>query len=71
MMCVGIPVVKKCELRPGIGLCDDCGEPRWPQEYMGYGMMICTDCIEKDKAFYVPPKKHELKSIKQRTSIRT
>lgn len=38
------------ELRPGIGLCDDCGEPRWPQTDMGYGTLICADCRAKDDA---------------------
>ena len=38
-----------CELRPGIGLCDGCGLPKWPQEYVGYGIMLCLDCIAKDK----------------------
>ena len=38
----------KTELRPGIGLCDDCGEPRWPQVYVGLGIMLCLDCIEKE-----------------------
>jgi hypothetical protein len=33
-----------CEIRPGIGLCDDCGKPAWPQRYMGYGCMVCLDC---------------------------
>jgi hypothetical protein len=40
---------RKTELRSGIGLCDGCVEPRWPQEYVGYGIMLCLDCIEKDK----------------------
>ena len=35
----------KTELRPGIGACDDCGEERWPQQYAGYGMMVCLDCF--------------------------
>lgn len=35
----------KTELRPGIGACDDCGEERWPQTYVGYGMMVCLDCL--------------------------
>jgi hypothetical protein len=34
-----------CELRPGIGLCDECALPKWPQRYMGYGFMVCLDCI--------------------------
>lgn len=34
----------KTELRPGIGLCDQCMEPRWPQKYVGYGIMLCEDC---------------------------
>lgn len=35
-----------CETREGIGLCDDCGKPKWPQKYMGYGCMVCLDCID-------------------------
>ena len=35
----------KTELRPGIGACDDCGEERWPQQYAGYGIMVCLDCL--------------------------
>lgn len=34
-----------CEIREGIGLCDDCGKPKWPQRYMGYGCMVCLDCL--------------------------
>lgn len=34
----------QCELRPGVGLCDMCGLPKWPQLYMGYGCMLCLDC---------------------------
>ncbi|MDE2102319.1 MAG: hypothetical protein KGL39_34050 [Patescibacteria group bacterium] len=41
--------VTKCELRPGIGLCDACGLPKWPQKYEGYGSMICLDCIEAER----------------------
>ena len=44
------PPAQKTELRPGIGLCDQCGEPRWPQRYVGYGMMICDDCGRGEKA---------------------
>jgi len=36
-----------CETRKGIGLCDECSLPKWPQEYVGYGMMICLDCLNK------------------------
>ena len=36
----------KCELRPGIGLCDSCGLPKWPQQYMGNGSMVCKDCLD-------------------------
>lgn len=36
----------RCELRQGIGLCDECGQSKWPQAYMGYGWMICLDCID-------------------------
>ena len=39
----------KCVLRPGIGLCDECSKPNWPQEYVGYGAMVCLDCLDKDK----------------------
>ena len=35
----------KAELRPGIGLCDQCGLPKWPQQDIGYGMMLCADCL--------------------------
>lgn len=38
---------KPCELRPGIGLCDNCNLPNWPQEYCGYGFMICSDCLNR------------------------
>lgn len=38
---------RKTELRPGIGFCDDCGKERWPQKYMGYGIVMCLDCIKK------------------------
>lgn len=34
-----------CELRPGIGPCDECNLPKWPQEYVGYGFMVCLDCL--------------------------
>lgn len=34
-----------CELRPGIGLCDECALPKWPQRYVGYGFMVCLDCL--------------------------
>lgn len=34
-----------CETVPGIGLCDDCGLPKRPQEYDGCGHMVCLDCI--------------------------
>lgn len=36
----------KCEIRKGIGPCDCCGEEKWPQEYAGYGAMLCADCID-------------------------
>ena len=51
-----------CELRPGIGLCDDCGLPKWPQRYMGYGFMVCLDCLEveaKEKTANQPKRKNE------------
>lgn len=35
----------RCEERPGIGLCDDCTKPMWPQVDLGYGMMVCLDCL--------------------------
>ncbi len=35
-----------CELRPGIGLCDDCSLPKWPQKDLGYGHMVCLDCLK-------------------------
>lgn len=37
--------VTQTESQPGIGYCDDCGEERWPQVYIGYGMMVCLDCL--------------------------
>lgn len=36
-----------CELRPGIGLCDECALPNWPQQYVGYGHMLCLDCLAR------------------------
>jgi len=36
-----------CEIRPGIGLCDSCGEPKFPQRYFGGGTMICDDCAQR------------------------
>jgi len=49
-----------CEIRHGIGLCDDCGKPKWPQRYMGYGCMVCLDCIAatESEALNAP---HELR----------
>lgn len=41
------PTRKPCEIRPGIGLCDDCGKPKWPQRYVGNGCMVCLDCLER------------------------
>ena len=41
-----IDSASRCELRPGIGICDCCGEPKWPQVYEGYGCMICLDCLD-------------------------
>lgn len=35
----------KCVIKPGIGLCDLCSLPKWPQQYVGYGTMICLDCL--------------------------
>lgn len=37
---------RRTEIRPGIGLCDWCHEPRFPQEDLGYGFMICLDCAD-------------------------
>lgn len=42
------PRISECEIREGIGLCDECSLPKWPQKYMGYGFMICLDCLAKD-----------------------
>lgn len=39
----------RCEIREGIGLCDDCCLPKWPQNSVGYGFMFCLDCIAKQK----------------------
>jgi hypothetical protein len=36
---------RRTERREGIGLCDQCGQPNWPQEYVGCGCMICLDCL--------------------------
>ena len=38
-----------CELRPGIGLCDECSQPKWPQKYVGYGFMVCLDCLATER----------------------
>lgn len=35
----------KCEIREGVGLCDDCHLPKWPQKNLGYGFMVCLDCV--------------------------
>jgi hypothetical protein len=41
-----VPTVPSlCETREGIGLCDECAKPKWPQRYMGYGCMVCLDCL--------------------------
>jgi len=37
--------VSRCEIREGIGLCDECSLPKWPQLYLGYGIMVCLDCL--------------------------
>lgn len=37
--------MSRCEIRPGIGLCDECTLPKWPQLYLGYGIMVCLDCL--------------------------
>lgn len=29
------------------GLCDSCDEPGGKQEYIGYGIMFCQKCIDK------------------------
>lgn len=39
----------RCEIRPGIGLCDECSQPKWPQEYVGYGFMVCLDCLDTER----------------------
>ena len=39
----------RCEMRPGIGLCDKCSKPKWPQEDMGYGIMLCLDCLDAER----------------------
>lgn len=31
--------------KEGIGLCDQCCQPNYPQEYVGYGCMVCLDCL--------------------------
>lgn len=38
-----------CELRPGIGLCDECMQPKFPQRDMGYGHLVCLDCIAAEE----------------------
>ena len=38
--------ISRCYIRPGVGLCDECGQPKWPQVYAGYGCMVCLDCLE-------------------------
>ena len=43
------PAPTRCELRPGIGLCDECSQPKWPQEYVGYGCMVCLDCLNAQR----------------------
>jgi hypothetical protein len=40
----------RCELRPGIGLCDQCCLPKWPQKYEGYGFMVCCDCLNAERS---------------------
>lgn len=45
-----------CEIRPGIGLCDECSLPKWPQRYMGYGFMVCEDCLAAEMANAKPAK---------------
>lgn len=37
-----------CEAKIGIGLCDDCNQPKRPQKSDGYGHMICADCDERN-----------------------
>lgn len=39
----------KCELRPGIGLCDSCGLPKFPQQWDGCGHMVCLDCWNPER----------------------
>ena len=48
-----IPPPSACELRPGIGLCDSCSQPKWPQRDMGYGCMFCLDCLAVAKKLIV------------------
>lgn len=36
-----------CEVRPGIGLCDECGKPNHPQDHVRSGCMVCLDCLNK------------------------
>lgn len=36
---------KQCVRREGIGLCDECDQPMWPQKYVGLGVMLCLDCL--------------------------
>jgi len=39
----------RCEIREGIGLCDQCSLPKWPQKDVGYGHMVCLDCLAEEK----------------------
>jgi len=40
---------RKTIIKKGYGFCDQCGEERIPQEYVGYGAMICLDCIDENE----------------------
>jgi hypothetical protein len=39
----------QCVLKPGIGLCDDCCQPKYPQVDVGYGCMVCLDCLNGNR----------------------
>ena len=48
-LCAALGSESLCELRQGIGLCDECGLPKWPQKYEGYGFMVCLDCLAYER----------------------
>jgi hypothetical protein len=60
------PNPSKCELRPGIGLCDECDEPKCPQTYVGYGIMLCADCLAKSISVK-PTKQRKIHAIHKRS----